>query len=362
MCQNNANPSGSAAAGRKRFFVWPGILLALAAVIGISHSLYTEKPPPASASENSSYFSFAAATAPIPGQSSMIHITLLPSETNGIPVLTAPEASAQSEESMLSEETTPSEQTILSEQTTISEQAEHPAETSLSEKTSTSEETEKAETQPSLPEPPSEPHTHTWQPVYGTVRHEALSHLVHHDAEIETIRHDAVVRLVHHEAETRTVHHEAETHIVMTEEIGHWEYYERHSFCNACGLDLTAEYFEGRLSEIGLHSLDIHDGAAGWHSEWVSVESLHPDVTEDACREEWIVDEPAREETVLDREAWDELITDREAWDESITDQEAWEETVTVKEAWDELIIDREAWDETVILQYRCACGAVSEP
>ena len=215
----------------------------------------------------------------------------------------------------------------------------------------------------SLPSPAETAHVHSWQPVYGAVHHEAVTHTVHHEAVTHTVHHEAVTHVVRHEAETHVVRHEAETHVVHHEEEGHLELYERHSICNLCGLDLSVEYFEGRIPEIGIHSLDAHGGAAGWHSEWIAVDQFHPGAGSDARREDWITDVPAWDETVTDREAWDETVTDKEAWVETVTDLAAWDETVTDREAYDETVVDREAYDESVITGYRCSgCGALRAP
>lgn len=210
---------------------------------------------------------------------------------------------------------------------------------------------------------PETGHVHDWQPVYETILHEAVIRIIPHEAETETIRHQAQTHTEHHEAVTHTIRHEAQTHVVRYEEEGHFERYERHSFCSLCGLDLDIEYQEGRLEDIGLHSLLIHEGMAGWYGAWVKVDRFFPGSPESSRRQEWIVDTPAREETVVDREAWDEIITDQEAWDETVVDREAYEETIVRKAAWEESVVEQEAFRESILVRYRCPeCGAEREP
>lgn len=303
----------SAAAGISAFRLLPLFFLALALLIPAARVFLQEKPPP---------------------------VGRFPPAEHGIPAVTGSGPESEMPSSSAAADRTQPEESSPAVLETLAPSSSAP-----------------------LPSAAETAHVHSWQPVFQTVRHEAVTHVVHHEAETHTVHHDALTHVIRHEAETHTVFHEAETHTVHHEETGHWELFERHSICSVCGLDLSIEYLEGRLPEIGIHSLDAHDGAAGWHSEWVAVDRFHPGGSSDAYRQDWITDSPAWDETVTDREAWEEIVTDREAWEETIVDREAWDETITDREAWDETVTDREAWDETVIIRYRCeGCGETKEP
>ena len=133
-------------------------------------------------------------------------------------------------------------------------------------------------------EAPTEPvHVHSWEPVYS---------YIHHDAEY-----------VHHDAVTQT---ETWTEQVLVSDAWDEPVYEIHSFCSACGVDLTILAMQQGVDYVD-HSLDEHDGASGWSAQNVQVDTIHHDAVYNTI---------THEELVTDQEAYDEMVAD--AWDEPV--------------------------------------------
>ncbi len=283
------------------------------------------------------------------------------------------EAKADAQESDM---TKPAKESLKETETQPGEDSQaETKEGTLTESQAAQAESETEETESRSAENTDPSHTHVWVAVTGTVRHPAEVKTIYHEAVTHTVHHPAKTHTVHHPAETRTVYHPAVTHTVHHPEEGHHEdvlvviseawdepVYETHSFCNRCGLNLTIEMMEGRISAYTLHGLYQHpEEGSGWYSAPVQVGTIHHEaVTE--TRQIWVVDRAAWDETIVDKEAWTETVTVKEAWEETVVDQAAWDETIVDKEAWTETVTVKEAWEESVTTGYKCSCGEEKAP
>ena len=96
-----------------------------------------------------------------------------------------------------------------------------------------------------------------------------------------------VAEIVHHDAVPEQGHTEQVT--VVIEEAWDEKIKEQHTFCNTCGMDLTAA---GCVTDSDVVAHMIAEDHDGWHTEHVVVQVIHHDpVTK--TEDKWIVDVPA---------------------------------------------------------------------
>ena len=98
-------------------------------------------------------------------------------------------------------------------------------------------------------------HTHSWEPVYGTVHHDEVGHY-----------------------ETQTV-----------SEAWDEPVYEGRYVCSACGATFADD-------SIGIHIIEAHSGLASYSVQKVQVDTIHHDAV---TQQVWVVDQAAYDEQVI---------------------------------------------------------------
>lgn len=99
-------------------------------------------------------------------------------------------------------------------------------------------------------------HTHSWEPVYGTVHHDEVGHY-----------------------ETQTV-----------SEAWDEPVYEYKQVCSACGASFNT------VDEVGDHIIFTHDGLAAYSSQRIQTNTVHHDAV---IQQIWVVDQAAYDEQVI---------------------------------------------------------------
>lgn len=163
-------------------------------------------------------------------------------------------------------------------------------------------------TETSKPAESTQPtHTHSWNPVYKTVHHDAVTHTVHHNAEYK-------------EEKTLTGYEVVQMCALFKD--GHVIDPYDYNYDGAAYSDAIWEY-QKYLFENGVNSA-YSNGNDGWRTHIVSVEIFN-------------------------------AYTDTFASYKGL-----YNTTKTlIKDAYDETVVDKAAYDEKVIDYYKCDCGAI---